>query len=349
MYKKIVSSFVGFVLLFTLGGCANKELDCDCDDSIVEIRFSLSTPTTESRSSGIIDSKESTNRIENFQIFIFDKEGFLEKSIYTDDTNIDHIIKANVNTGVKDFFAIANLGKELTSVSNKHDLTLQISTVENQQHPPFLMVAQRFGEEITNDEKANIFTLTVERLVARIRLQYETDFRNTYYENKVFALDSVYIMNGNTRCTYSFMEEKGSIQPSVLKSGRKEGNDFLSCFLETGHWTSTPVGFYSNKYFYFSVFPNTDEKAPTKIVLSALLDGKRTYYPITVNRPNGKVDWGDTTPHSYLHRNTDYKIRVTITGEGSDGPDIDIEYVNISLGVSCADWSEAWQEDDFKE
>lgn len=349
MYKKIVSSFISFALLLAMEGCTNKELDCDCDDSTVEIGFSLSAPTTESRSSGTIDSKESANRIENFQIFIFDEEGFLEKSIYTNETNIDHIIKAKVNTGIKDFYAIANLGKELSGINNKKDLASQISTIENQQQPSFLMATQRFGEKIANDGKPYVFTLTVERLVARIRLQYETDFKNTYYEDKEFMLDSVYIMNGNTRCTYSFTEKDGNIQPSVFKSGRKGENNFLGCFLETGHWTSTPVGFYSNKYFYFYVFPNTDEKAPTKIVLSALLDGERNYYPITVNKPNGKVDWGDSTPHNYLRRNTDYKIRVTITGEGSDVPDIDIEYVNISLGVICKDWSEAWQEDDFKE
>lgn len=349
MYKKIIVSFVGFIWLFVIGGCANKDLDCDCDDDTVEIRFSLSTPIGESRSLGTIEPKESANRIENFQIFIFDADGFLEKSIYTDQTNIDRIIKANVSIGTKDFFAVANVGKELTNISNKHDFTSQISTIENQQHSPFLMVAQRFGEEVTRGKNLQVFTLTVERLVARIRLQYETDFRNTYYENKVFALDSVYIMNGNTRCTYSFMEERAGIQPFVFKSGRKGGDDFLGCFLETGYWTSTPVGFYSNKYFSFAVFPNTNEKAPTKIVLSGLLDGMRTYYPITVNQIGGKVDWGDTAPHHYLHRNTDYKIRVTITGDGSEEPDIDIEYVNVSLGVSCVDWSESWQDDDFKE
>lgn len=349
MYKKIVSSLMGFALLFALEGCSNETFDCDCDDAVVEIGFSLSKPATSTRSLGTVDSKESANRIENFQILVFDESGFLEKSMYTNDTNIDHIVKMKVNSGIKDFYAVANVGKELTGISNKQDFVSKISNIEEQQQPLFVMVAQRFGEKVANDGKAYTFTLIVERLVARVRLQYETDFSDTYYENKEFVLDSVYILNGNSRCTYSFMEEKGSVSSSVLRSGQAGGSDFLNSFLQTGHWKATPVGFYSNKYFYFYVFPNMDGKAPTKIILSALLDGERTYYPITVNKPDGKVDWGDSKPHNYVRRNNDYKIRATITGKGGEGPEVEVEYVNILLGVSCVDWSEAWQEDDFKE
>lgn len=362
MTKNIITTLL-CVILFC--NCTGDKPECEaCDTSKpVDVTFSLMSNTTISRSIGTPPSNSESDVVTNFQIFVFNTNGDLERTEFYPNTDIHTAVIFKVIPGVKDFYAITNLDAPITSISKKQDLANMIADIKDKKHTlvPFLMVAQIFNKQIYPEgdvHEKNDIVLSVERLVARVQLKYKVNFTNTNYEKKEFIVDSIYILRGNTQCTYSTINKDAQIIASEPYNGSATYPNFFSDFVEAGNWPSkgnSTTVYYPGAYtadefdcFYFYIFPNQDAAAPTSIIISARLDGTRTYYPIIINKTGiCEGEHGGRPSHELVMRNTIYDIKATITGRGSDEPEVPVEYVDMSVNVDIKNWSNVSQDSEF--
>ena len=345
---------------FIMSGCTKDTpcSSCDSTEQLVDVRFKVSSPST--RSIGGVEQTDSTNRISQFQIFAFKKDGQLEVSKYFETTS-DAIGVIEITPGTKDFYAFVN-SAPITTVKNIDDLASLVSTIddENSRRSPFFMVAQKFNKIVYKEDDEshrNELILKASRLVSRVQLQYKVDFSNSNYINSEFIVDSVYILNGNTKTTCAYTTEDGVRQVSEPKDGMSQltGNPYYDKFCTIGTWekeknSSTLLYPGTYDWFYFYMFENQpiDDEDATMIVISARLDGTRTYYPIIVNKTGVIQDESGNEPsHKYIVNNTIYKVTATIKGRGGDIP-TPIEYIDINVSTDIKDWSQISQEEDFE-
>lgn len=89
-------------------------------------------------------------------------------------------------------------------------------------------------------------------------------------------------------------------------------------------------------------YPNLSEEyglgTPfTKLVIEGTLDGKRTFYPIEVNRG----DWKSASGKDGISRNRSYIYDITITRRGTSAPDIPISMHDAGCRLSIRPWNMA--------
>ena len=358
MYKHILS----LLLVGTfLGGCSKVDPDCDsCQADAGKVDVAVQFKTAESKAIGTPPKNEECDKISNFQVFVFNDNNQLESSLFFDNTSAQRAVTLKVLPGVKAFYAVANYGKSIQGISKKEDLAALTTKLTESfcQKPDFLMVAQLFNKEIKklpeNDSQNDVF-LEAERLVSRIQLRYKLDFSNSNYKDKEFYVDSVYLLNANTKCTYTYTNEGGKLIASEPADGLNNfHNPFMANLCEVGKWVKNGSDSYPGPtiydWFYFFTFPNQPEDLTkaTKIVISAMLDGSRTYYPIIVNKSGNIHQGGGVQPdHSLVKNNALYIITATIKGRGGDDPETPIEYIGLSVNTEIKEWSDVMQETDF--
>lgn len=362
MTKNIIITLLCGILFCN---CTGDKPQCEACDALkpVDVTISLMSNTAISRSIGTPPSNSESDVVNNFQIFVFNSNGDLERTEFYSNTDIHTAVILKVIPGIKDFYAITNRDVPVTGITKKEELINLIGDIRHKKHTimPFLMVAQLLNKEIQaldNGHEQNDIVLSAERLVARVQLKYKVNFTNTNYEKKEFIVDSVYILKGNTQCTYAPAGNNTQVIASAPCNGSAAYPDFFPDFLEAGNWpskgNSTTLyypGAYSNDEFdcfFFYIFPNQDAAAPTSIVISARLDGTRTYYPIIINKTGlCEGEHGGRPSHELVMRNTIYDIKATITGRGSDEPEVPVEYVDMSVNVDIKNWSNVSQDSEF--
>lgn len=358
MYKHLLLLLLAGTSLLS---CSKDDPDCDaCQADAGKVDVTFQFKTAETKSVGTPPRNEECDKITNFQIFIFNDNNQLESSMFFDNTSAQRAVTMKALPGIKDFYAVANYGKSIQGVSKKEDLAaLTANLTDNScQKPNFLMVAQQFNKEIkkmSDNDAGNDVYLEAERLVSRIQLRYKLDFSNSNYKDKEFYVDSVYVLNANTKCTFTYANGGGKLIASVPADGLNNfHNPFLANLCETGKWVKDGSESYPGPtiydWFYFYTFPNQPEDLmkATKIVISAILDGSRTYYPIIVNKSGNIHQGGGVQPnHTLVTNNALYIITATIKGRGGDDPETPIEYIGLSVNTEIKEWSDITQETDF--
>lgn len=351
------------ILLLLLSGvtfwsCSGDDPECNECDAAGKVDVVFQFASTDTKAIGTPPNNDACDNITNFQLFVFDANNHLETSQYFEASG-KTAVTLKVIPGIKDFYAVANYGKTIANISRKEDLASLVADVRENanQKPDFLMVGQLFNKTIKNlpdNVSDNDVYMEVERLVSRIQLRYKLDFSNSNYKDKDFAVDSVYILNGTTKSSYSFATAGGSRVTSDLADGLNGfKNPFLDSFCQTGRWEKDGSSYYPGpdayNWFYFYTFANQTEelKNATMVVISAILDGTRTYYPIIVNKTGISSEQGGVPAHSLVTNNAIYLITATIKGRGGDDPDIPVEYVDMGVSVDIKGWSNVSQETEF--
>lgn len=360
MIKRV---FLSLLMVSSFWSCTNDDPcdTCEMEDAgKVDVTFQFKTATT--KGLGTPPNATACDSITNFQIFVFDEMGLLENTKFYEAEG-KTAVSMKVVPGIKDFYAVANYDKMITGISEKEDLASLVSNLTDDlnQKPRFLMVAQLFNKEIEDlrdDHHKNDVYLEAERLVSRVQVRYKLDFSKSNYKDKEFYVDSVYLLNANTKCTFTYTQAGGKVVASEPADGLNNfRNPFMESLCETGRWDKQEdtdhfyPGPTAYDWFYFYTFPNQPEDLDkaTMIVISAMLDGTRTYYPIIVNHDKTGISYegGGKPSHSMVKNNALYLITATIKGRGSDEPEIPVEYVDLSVNVSVKQWSDITQETDF--
>lgn len=353
------------ILLLLLSGvtfwsCTGDDPECDaCDaDAAGKVDVTFQFQSNGTKAVGTPPNGAACDNISNFQVFIFNVNNKLETSQYFEAKG-NTAVTLKVVPGVKDFYAVANYGKTIEDINSKEDLASLVADIRDNmnQKPDFLMAGQLFNKTISNlpdNDSDNDVYMEVERLVSRIQLRYKLDFSNSNYKDKDFVVDSVYLLNGNTKATYTFTTSGGKTNTYEPADGLNNfRNPFLGLFCQTGRWEKNGSDFYPGpdayNWFYFYTFANQSEdlSKATMIVISAILDGTRTYYPIIVNKTGISYEQGGVPAHSLVTNNALYLITATIKGRGGDEPEIPVEYVDMGVSVEVKGWSNVSEETEF--
>lgn len=310
----------------------------------VSLDFAIKTAQgPQGRGLGVPQGNDETNKINRVEIYAFKaSDGKLERKAEANSKT--EAINMRLTKGEKRFYAVANATNK--DIATEGDLLRVTNALSQSQAAPFTMVSAPVDYNITESDEGKTLSMTVVRLVSRVQLKYETEFKNP--DDKL-SVDSVYIMKANSSINYKK-------ETSTLVNGGwiSASSPFFAQYLLTTDytpWTQSPVPFNGSSAFHFYVFPND---APVKladatsIVIAGKYNGKRTYYRIDVNvkKDNNDISYGEgTAEHQYVKSNTIYSIKATIKGEGTDVPTDNP--VNVSFWIQAADWNYVEQSEEF--
>jgi hypothetical protein len=368
-------SLIGvLVTLFALS-CSTEEEKFDSEKTAeLSLTISGSPAGTVSRSTGIVSSEGTINRI---AIGVFNSDGSLNVvSEYaagnlTDNGNGSYSATLNcspangcsivavANAPVNTF---AGVNTKTAFLSKTVDLQLTANGVNTDQLSTNLPMS---GESGSINFTANLTTnasVNLSRLVARVALNnVSTAFdpagqyaSATFKVTKVFlynALKTSKVATGDASTTFPSSPQYyhgGTVSGNVWTDGLDFLRDDLSSPAEVN--ASTP---YATSHFFYA-FPNpSSNTTKTKLVIAGVFDqdgsgsayGEETvYYPIVINKnQSGTTITENSTSQTgrtgYIDRNTIYNLTATIKGKGVSDPAQDIEPADLSLTVTVADWA----------
>lgn len=177
--------------------------------------------------------------------------------------------------------------------------------------------------------------------VTRIPAKVEIDkIVNMIPSKPDFTVKSVYLINVNTSSSVT-----GVVSSAVWKQQRK----YVSTETDVVRYTYDAVGskldygksYETPHYFYCYANPTTsDTSSPTwsprytRLVVEADYNGHTCYYPINI------VGAGNVLLSGYKYVIT----QLTITGPGSDDPDVPISRTDASFNVSVQDWGNGFSQ-----
>lgn len=293
------------------------------------------------------DDVDETNKVKLVQVYVFRETGDLDAFA---SGQIGDTIKLKVTKGTREFFAVANPQPSFSQITKKADFLKTISKLEDEAVGSFSMIGTAGAKLIDNATDINI---TVARLVSRVQLQYDVDFTGTAWEGKNFTVDSVYIMNSNTRVSVD--AALGNSVATDLVSGGWLPNTNTTFKLwdkNDGTWAQIPAPRKGTNWFSYYVYQN-DAPNPatvygfTSLVIGGRIDGESamTYYRIDINTPVSNVTGDTGYLKNYIKNNTIYRIKALIKGTGTPTPPEDP--INIHVVVDVQPWNNVDQDIEF--
>lgn len=163
----------------------------------VNIEFTVKNAQgVQNRGLGVPSSNDETNKINRVEIYAFKaSDGKLERKAEANSKT--EAISMKLTKGEKRFYAVANATN--ANIATEGDLLRVSNALSLSQAAPFTMVSAPVDYTITELDEGKTLSLTVERLVSRVQLKYETKFENP--DDKL-SVDSVYIMKANSVVNY---------------------------------------------------------------------------------------------------------------------------------------------------
>ena len=186
------------------------------------------------------------------------------------------------------------------------------------------------------------FGIDLKPLLAEIRLNsISCDFHGRPYEGMKLEDVKVYLTNVCSR--YPIAGEAPELPESILNQGGYSEQDMegladssiLSGEISGGIGTSVLYPEIS-LYCYPNEAATEGPGTPfTRMVIEGTLDGKKTYYPINVNRVETSLSSG----HTGIARNMSYVYDITITRRGVDDPDTPVYTDIIGIPMYIEEWN----------
>lgn len=252
-------------------------------------------------------------------------------------TSGDCTIPAYSSSGKKKAVIIANHDKDARywqDIHNYESLMKAISRLQDEDiaHPTMC------GETtyITGDNIRH--TISLRPFISEIRLRsIRCDFSGTEYEGERMKNIKVYLTNVNTECR--ILQENGFTPSGLVNAGRLSEED-LSGFRQPELVFKTidkPVGpkvYEPDIKLYCYPNESTEETLGTpftRLVIEGEINGETWYYPININRNEGRNGIG---------RNCRYDFNITILRTGTDSPDKPVCENSIIVGCRPIPWEE---------
>ena len=324
MMKKTLIFFAG-VLLAIVASCDREPCSlCTEDVQLRHVHVGLSGIPVQTRAEGVTEAQESA--VNSCVLLIFDRNGNLVNSFESGTGTFDFYL----TDATYDFVAVVNKAQISSGLSKRELMTLETTLAENSVGN-FVMAGSLDNHVIQEDEK---LTVQVKRVVSKYSYKIRTAFVGSL-ASKQFSVDEIYLTNvpgvsnlGNTyQATASdkwfnkmnFELEEG--MPEGLLYGRIGKSMAATDSIWTGH------AFYS----YPNSSPDNHDKDVwsvrcTRFVVKATLDGRTTYYPVTIPKAES---------------NKHYHIDITISNYGVDHPeDIPGNSDYVEVYVTVADWED---------
>lgn len=305
-------------------------------------------PNISSKSTGAIPTQAADNTVGSIMIFVFN----------TSTQNVDQIkiatpaevtakqVGVSASSGTRDIYVVVNYPSSaqtaLSNVTSVATLKAIYADLKNENEGNFCMIGKQLNQAIAAAPAANNITVVVSRLVARVTLANITSTFSGGLLSGGISIDSVYIINATG--TKSYGDSSIVVSPATIYNRTQSGmtfplyDNYTVPAIVTNLTPYTTTVLNGNHYYVYANAANTYAGA-TKLVITGLLNGVRTYYPIAINvAGNGYTPTG--TPG--IAANSQYSITVTLKGYGN--PATDPGYLNqiqsstATITVTPANW-----------
>lgn len=281
-------------------------------------------------------SPEGEESVSDLQIAVYSPSGLLCSSGEVNSGSVT--LSVPVEVGGCRVAALANSLSDLGSCSSlESTAVLPASLTDNSASQSLLLTMYGTIEDLTFHSGG-----TCQVPVSRVPAKVEIDkIVNNIPYNPDFTVKSVYLVNVNCSSDVS-----GNVKSAVWKQKRgydaseqdvtKFTYDLVNRKISYGESLDTP------HIFYCCANPTEeDNSAPewspryTRLVVEALYDGHTTYYPVNIVGKGNTLDSGAR-----------YVItKLTVTGPGSDSPDVPVSKLGASFSVIVNSWDNGFSQE----
>lgn len=339
--------FFGF-LIFTAAaalacGCDSIKSDCstcaDAERNKVTISLGGDAVAGMRPATRALDVTEyDETHVSGCRLFVFTQEGMQIDQWSADDGNFEFYLA----DGVYEFLAVVNLDGLPGKKATRDEVLATVVPIEKSSFGNMVMVGRLKDHIIETDEK---ITVEVRRLLSKVSFQIETAFED-YMAEYPFHVDGIYMTN-----------IVGEVDLGLNSTSPEDGGKWynqMNYDAKVAEKCPWPEEMYYGSYnvdlpnggelvsgHVFYVYPNSSEDnhnkeiwAPrcTRFVIAATLNGKRTYYPVTLY---------DKEKHIGVRDNRHYHVSVMIKSWGYDHPEDELgDYGAISVDMSVSDWDD---------
>ena len=286
-------------------------------DGYKKVNFALGT-----RASGAA-TETTVNKV---QISVFDNNGKYVAGKSGDGSQIS----LNVPVGVSNFYvcALANGADDNIYKIPNLDTLKKRRSVLGASGNLFEMFVIRDKVALQQEQTCS---LEVKRFASKVEIDAVKD---SIQYNHSLTINKIYLVNVNSNVNFDFTTETKDMvykQLGEYKSGESTITPFTYEEISSGN-TLTSGQTYSTAHAFYC-YPNpvkteTDDLKFTRLVVEAMLDGSKYYYPVN-------IVGGDKG----IESNKVYKVtQMTIAGPGSSSPDVPVNKQNLTFKVVVADW-----------
>lgn len=314
----------GTLVLLSLLSCDRGEVDEPEGNGLRHVSVGVSA-APQTRALNVTDGQEAA--VTGCALYVFSRDGRMV-SCYT---SLSGLFDFYLTDATYDFIAVANKGGMPPSLTRDELFALPTRLDENAPGQ-FVMVGSLPDHVVQADEK---LTVGVQRVVSKVSYKIRTKFKGTL-ATKPFIVDEIYMTN---------VAGENVLGLTGPAAGSDRWHNRLDCTASAGSALDellygrlgvamAPVdSLWSGHTFY--VYPNAspdshDKSAwiprSTRFVVKATLDGKTTYYPVTI-------------PQAVSNKH--YHIDLTISNFGVDHPeDLPLETDCLEAAVSVTAWED---------
>lgn len=334
-YKKVVLTYKEMLLLLLV------PVLISCNKDISKIEDVPGADTRQERQSSYIKCK-SPFSTKTLDIFFFNDDRLRKLDCHHRITNPRQSRIATASRyGKKIICAIANskISEEeifdIDSYSDLEDIVCDLS----QEQPDCPTMAGEYHMDAGSDMEC---VLTLEPLLSEIIINsISCDFHKKPYANAVLEDVSVYLTNVCSRSP--LIDKTPEIPAGILNYGKMTPSDTVGFSRHDMFCTRIPDAIGSSVVYpdiHLYCYPNISENeglgSPfTRLVIEGTLDGKKTYYPININRDGPYLE-----NISGVRRNKSYIYDITLTRRGVPDPDTPIRLDDLRISFEVIDWTE---------
>lgn len=321
-----------------LTGCETKCDSCEQTGELRHVSLDLTGSAVQTKAVDVPSLSESN--VVKCLLYVFSSQGPLTQVYSSTDGSFDFYLTDNTY----DFVAVVNKADlpEGDNAANltKKDLMSRITVMNDNAVGSFVMCGTLDGHVIQADEK---ITIEVRRVIAKVTYKVRTQFKGSLAE-KDFVVEDIYMTNVVGSNDLAVTLNTPAANDSWFNRMNAEDQSMAGypadlLFGHIGKKFAQPkdsVATEMSPGHTFYVYPNAT--APdnhdktvwtprcTRFVVKATLDGKTTYYPVTIGE---------------VARNKHYHIDLTISNYGVDHPEDlpeKMEYVEAMIRI--ADWED---------
>ena len=313
------------VLSILAAGCDREPCSlCTDEGTPRHLRLDLSGSKPETRAFNV--SSQAEDHVAECRLYVFGRNGELVDSYRSDDGRFDFYLTDEIY----DFIAVANKDDLPEERVSKSELLARPTSLAENAVGRFVMAGRLDNHLIDADEK---ITLEMQRLVGKVSYVIRTAFTGSL-ATASFIVEEIYLTNvagENVLSLADSLPASGAAWYNRMDLEPGGPTDLL--YGHVGYRLEASDSLVSGHCFY--PYPNVSADSHdkeqwgsrcTRFVVKATLDGRTTYYPVTLPA---------------VRANRHYHVDLTVANYGLEHPeDNPADYAGFRIAVSVASWGE---------
>ena len=321
--KKHLKLFVALATALVLASCNERGLDVP--SVTYQVAFNVSGDEVATRSTVLADA----GAVSQVTYYFCNAQGAVVDAVASSQSQV----LRNFSAGTYTVYAVVNSGAAVGDYATSAAIKAATRSLTSETAGGFSM----FGSAAFSVPADDACTVRVYRLVSMVELdRVSVNFSaKPHLAELTFTVDSIYLINAVGAVTF---EDNTSASHATWHNMRWPQAGSLEALLcdAVGATVTQGTPYITPHYFYcYQNNTVTDSRSATwdarytRLVVACTLGGRRTYYPVDIHHPSGK-----------LLRNCRYVVsNIVVTGYGSNAPDLPVpEDEDYSYSVTVLPW-----------